>query len=288
MAVSARSAPPFADADLRRLRRLAHSFRFDVVRMTHHAKAGHPGGALSCVDMVTALYFHHMRYDPKNPGWPERDRFVLSKGHGCCAQYAALAGLGVFPKEELLGYRILGRNLQGHPDMTKTPGIEMSTGSLGQGLSAANGMALGLRLDRSPARVYCVVSDAEMQEGQTWEAALTSAHHRLDNLCVLFDHNGLQIDGQVEKIKSIEPIAEKWRAFGWHVIEIDGHDMRQILEALAEASAVKGRPTHIHARTVKGKGVSFMEKAPDGFHGVAPNDEEAARALAELEASWPE
>jgi transketolase len=276
--------PPFTDSDVKRLEALAHGFRKDIVRMVYNAKCGHPGGALSCIDMVTALYFRHMRYDPKNPKWPERDRFVLSKGHACAAQYAALAELGVFPKEDLMGYRILGNHLQGHPDMTKTPGIEMSTGSLGQGLSASNGMALGLRLDKSPARVYCVVSDAEMQEGQTWEAALTAAHYGLDNLCALFDHNGKQIDGIVEEIKGIEPISDKWRAFRWHVIEIDGHDMRQILAALDEAGRVKGKPTLIHARTVKGKGVSYMEASHDGFHGVAPNKEQFEQAMKELEA----
>lgn len=278
--------PPFTDADIARLEKLAHGFRMDIVRMIHHAGSGHPGGALSCIDMVTALYFHQMRYDPKNPKWEKRDRFVLSKGHGCCAQYAALAGLGVFPKEDLMGYRIFGCHVQGHPDMTKTPGIEMSTGSLGQGLSAANGMALGLRLDKSPARSYCIVSDAEMQEGQIWEAALTAAHHKLDNVCALFDHNNLQIDGLIEDIKSIEPIIDKWRAFGWHVVDIDGHDMRQILAALNEAEKTKEKPTLIRARTVKGKGISFMENSVK-FHGVAPNDEQFEQAMKELQENAP-
>ena len=278
--------PSFTDADIARLEKLAHGFRADIVKMVYNAGNGHPGGALSCIDMVTALYFHHMRYDPKNPKWSERDRFVLSKGHGGCAQYTALAGLGVFPREDLMGYRIFGHHLQGHPDMTKTPGIEMSTGSLGQGLSAANGMALGLRLDKSPARTYCIVSDAEMQEGQTWEAALTGAHHKLDNLCVLFDHNNLQIDGFIEDIKSIEPILSKWRAFGWRVVDIDGHDMRQILTALDKAGKAKGKPTFIRARTVKGKGVSFMENVCK-FHGVAPNEEQYKQAIKELEQNAP-
>ena len=278
--------PPFTDADIARLEKLAHGFRMDIVRMIHNVGSGHPGGALSCIDMVTALYFHQMRYDPKNPKWKERDRFVLSKGHGCCAQYAALAGLGVFPKEDLMGYRIFGCHVQGHPDMTKTPGIEMSTGSLGQGLSAVNGMALGLRLDKSPARSYCIVSDAEMQEGQIWEAALTAAHHKLDNVCALFDHNNLQIDGRIEDIKSIEPIIDKWRAFGWHVVDIDGHDMRQILNALNEAEKTKEKPTLIRARTVKGKGISFMENSVK-FHGVAPNDEQFEQAIKELQENAP-
>lgn len=273
---------PHTSDDIARLEKLANGFRKDILTMTHSAGCGHPGGSLSAIDMMTALYFHHMNIDGKKPLWEDRDRFVLSKGHASPALYACLAGAGYFDREELTGYRVLGRNLQGHPDMTQTPGVEISTGSLGQGLSAANGMAMGLRMDGKKARVYCIVSDAEMQEGQTWEAAMTSSHRKLDNLTVLIDHNGKQIDGNVEDIKGIEPLEDKWRAFGWNILSVDGHDMGQILDALEKAAAHKGQPTFIHAVTIKGKGVSFMEASKDGFHGVAPNDEQYATAMKEL------
>ena len=222
-----------------------------------------------------------MRLDPSRPDWPDRDRFVLSKGHAAPVLYAALAERGFFPVEELLNLRKLGSRLQGHPDMRKVPGVEMSTGSLGQGLSAANGMALAARLDRRDYRVYVLLGDGEIQEGQIWEASMAAAHYKLDNVTAFLDHNGYQIDGPVREVMSPEPVAAKWRAFGWHVIEIDGHNLSEILSALAEAKTVRGRPTMIVAETVKGRGVSFMEGQVD-WHGVAPKPAERDRALAEL------
>lgn len=245
------------------------------------AGSGHPGGSLSAADIVAALYFHELRLDPSRPDWPDRDRFVLSKGHAAPVLYAALAERGFFPVEELLNLRKLGSRLQGHPDMRKVPGVEMSTGSLGQGLSAANGMALAARLDRRDYRVYVLLGDGEIQEGQIWEASMAAAHYKLDNVTAFLDHNGYQIDGPVREVMSPEPVAAKWRAFGWHVIEIDGHNLSEILSALAEAKTVRGRPTMIVAETVKGRGVSFMEGQVD-WHGVAPKPAERDRALAEL------
>jgi transketolase len=223
-----------------------------------------------------------MRHDPRRPDWPERDRFLMSKGHCAPTWYAVLAKAGYFPVEWLDGLRKLNSPLQGHPDMLKTPGIDMSSGSLGQGLSIANGMALAARLDGRAYRVYVLLGDGEIQEGQIWEAAMTSAHHGLDNLCAIVDNNGLQIDGHIDEIKSLGSIPAKWKSFGWNVVEIDGHDMGEILEAFNKARDVKARPTMIVARTVKGKGVSFMEDMVD-YHGVAPTQEESVRALAEME-----
>jgi len=260
----------------------ARVIRRHIIRMLGEAGSGHPGGSLSATEIVTALYFHVMRLDPARPDWPARDRFVLSKGHACPVLYAALAERGFFPVEELLTLRKLGSRLQGHPDMRKLPGVEMSTGSLGQGLSAANGMALAARLDGRDYRVYVLLGDGESQEGQVWEAAMAAAHYRLDNLTAFLDYNGLQIDGPCAEVMAVAPVAEKWRAFGWHVIEIDGHDFRQILQAVEEARETRGRPTMIVARTVKGKGVSFMEHQVD-WHGVAPKGEQVERALAELQ-----
>lgn len=260
----------------------ARDLRVSIVKTLHKSQSGHTGGSLSAIDMVTALYFHVMRHDPQNPAWPERDRFILSKGHAAPAQYVALAEAGYFPKEDLMMLRRLGSHLQGHPDSKGTPGVEVCTGSLGQGLSMANGLALGLRLDKKASRVYVLLGDGELQEGQVWEAAMAAAHYRIDNLCALIDANALQIDGEVEKVMNVAPIAEKFRAFGWHVIEIDGHDMAQILRALATAATVTRRPTAIVATTVKGKGVPrFEHKA--SYHGVAPNDEELREALICLE-----
>lgn len=256
----------------------ARELRVAIVKTLHKSQSGHTGGSLSAIDMITALYFSKMRHDPANPGWEERDRFVLCKGHAAPAQYVALASAGYFPKEDLMMLRRLGSHLQGHPDSKSTPGVEVCTGSLGQGLSMANGMALGLKLDGRGNRVYALLGDGELQEGQVWEAAMAAAHYRLDNLCALVDANALQIDGEVAKVMNVAPIAEKFKAFGWHAMEIDGHDMEAILAALDHAESVKGAPTVIVARTVKGKGVSFFENKAS-YHGVPPSDEELPRAL---------
>ncbi|MBO8168453.1 MAG: transketolase [Thermoanaerobacteraceae bacterium] len=268
-------------SDYQHLRDKAQTLRRHIVEMTAAAGSGHPGGSLSAADIVSVLYFEEMRLDPDRPDWPERDRFVLSKGHAAPLLYAALAERGFFLVEELKSLRKLGSRLQGHPDAKHLPGVEMSTGSLGQGLSAANGMALAAKLDKLDSRVYVLLGDGEIQEGQVWEAAMAAAHYRLDNLVAFLDYNGLQIDGPVDEVMSVEPVADKWRAFGWHVIEIDGHDYGQIINALEEARGVSSKPTIIIARTVKGKGVSFMENEV-GWHGSAPNSEEAEKALAEL------
>lgn len=259
----------------------ARTIRRHIVEMVAEAGSGHPGGSLSSADIVTALYFHVMNVDPEKPEWSERDRFVLSKGHAAPVLYAALAEKGFFPKEELLKLRKTGSILQGHPDMKVTPGLDMTTGSLGQGLSAANGMALSAKLDNKDYRVYVVMGDGEMEEGQIWEAAMAAAHYKLDNLTAFVDHNGLQIDGPITQVMSPESIQDKFKAFGWNVIDIDGHDMKQILEAVEKAKTVKGKPTVIVAKTVKGKGVSFMENQV-GWHGKAPTLEQAKEALTTL------
>ena len=264
------------------LEAIATQLRKHVIAMICAAASGHPGGSLSAADIVTVLYFSQLRYDPKRPDWPERDRFVMSKGHAAPILYAALAEAGYFPVSYLNTLRRLGSSLQGHVDMLSLPGIEMSTGSLGQGLSAANGMALANRLDKKTARVYCLLGDGECQEGQVWEAAMTAAHYKLDNLTAIVDHNKYQIDGPVEKIKSLAPFLDKWRAFGWNVIGCDGHNMTALLGALDEAEKVKGQPTVIVADTIKGKGVSFMEANPLDYHGKAPTKDEETTALAEL------
>ena len=256
----------------------ARKLRVAIVRTLHKSQSGHTGGSLSAIDMVTALYFSKMRHNPANPAWAERDRFILSKGHAAPAQYVALAEAGYFPREDLMMLRRLGSHLQGHPDSKSTPGVEVCTGSLGQGLSMANGMALGLRLDGRENRVYVLLGDGELQEGQVWEAAMAAAHYKIDNLCALVDANALQIDGEVARVMNVAPIAAKFRAFGWHALEVDGHDMAAILAALDHAETVKGEPTVIVAKTVKGKGVSFFENKA-AYHGVAPSDEELPRAL---------
>jgi transketolase len=263
------------------LKEKAREIRAHIIRMTAAAGSGHPGGSLSAADIVTTLYFHLMRVDPGNPSWPDRDRFILSKGHAAPLLYAVLAERGFFPPEELLTLRKLGSRLQGHPDMKSLPGVEMTTGSLGQGLSAGNGMALAAKLDGRDYRVFVLLGDGEIQEGMVWEAAMAAAHYRLDNVTAFLDHNGLQIDGPVTEVMSPEPVAEKWNAFGWHVQVIDGHDYKQIISAVETARQVKGRPQMIIAETCKGKGVSFMENQVD-WHGTAPKAEEAERALAEL------
>ena len=269
--------------EIQELKGKAALVRQDIIREVYSAKSGHPGGSLSCADIMTALYFEVMNIDPANPAMEGRDKFVLSKGHAAPALYAAMAERGYFPREELTTLRHIGTRLQGHPSMKKLPGLEMSTGSLGQGISAAVGMALAAKLDKSPARVYTVLGDGELQEGVVWEAAMSAAHYGLDNLCAVVDHNGLQIDGRNDDVMRVNPIAKKFEAFGWNVISIDGHDMEQIVKAFADAKDVKnsGRPTVIVAETVKGKGVSFMENQA-GWHGKAPNDEQAAQAMTEL------
>jgi transketolase len=260
------------------LQEKARELRVDIIKMLHRSKSGHTGGSLSVIDMVTVLYYHKMRHKAEDPHWQGRDRLVLSKGHAAPAQYVALADSGYFPKEDLQMLRQLGSHLQGHPDSKGTPGVEVCTGSLGQGLSMANGMALGLRLNKSSSRVYAILGDGELQEGQVWEALMAAAHYRIDNICILIDANGLQIDGEEAKVMNVEPIAEKLRSFGCHVLEIDGHDVAAIIAALDEAETVKGQPTAIVARTVKGKGVSFFENKAS-YHGVTPSDEELPRAL---------
>lgn len=256
----------------------ARQLRVAIVKTLHTSQSGHTGGSLSAIDMVTALYFHKMRHNPADPSWDGRDRFVLCKGHAAPAQYVALAEAGYFPREDLMMLRRLGSHLQGHPDSKGTPGVEVCTGSLGQGLSMAVGMALGLRLDQRENRVYALLGDGELQEGQVWEAAMAAAHYKVDNLCAMVDANGLQIDGDVTKVMNVNPIADKFRAFGWQTLEIDGHDMAAILAALDQAETLKGGPTVIVARTVKGKGVSFFENKA-AYHGVTPSDEELPRAL---------
>ncbi len=264
-----------------KLKEKAKLVRQDIIRMLYHAGSGHPGGSLSCADIMTALYFSEMNIDPEKPDMAGRDRFVLSKGHAAPAQYAAMAERGYFPVEELNTLRKMGSRLQGHPSMHKLPGIEISTGSLGQGISAAVGMAIAGKLDESSARVYTILGDGEIQEGMVWEAAMAAAHYKLDNLCAVLDNNGLQIDGRNDDVMTVQPLDEKFRAFGWNVICIDGHDMEQILDAFAKAREFKGKPTIIIAKTVKGKGVSFMEDQA-GWHGKAPNLEQAEQAMAEL------
>lgn len=267
------------------LEQKAAKVRVDIVKAIYNAGSGHPGGSLSCADIVTALYFEVMNVDPENPKMEGRDKLILSKGHAGPAQYAALAERGYYPVEDMMTLRKMGSDFQGHPSMHKVKGIEMSTGSLGQGLSAAGGMALANKLDNDPGRIYAILGDGEIQEGIIWEAAMSAAHYKLDNLCAVLDWNGLQIDGPNEKVMTVAPVADKFRAFGWNVIEISGHDMEQIVEAFGEAKEVKGQPTIIVAKTVKGKGVSFMENQA-GWHGKAPNEEQAKQAVEELGGEW--
>lgn len=260
----------------------AKAVRRDIVSMVAEAKSGHPGGSLSAVEILVTLYFCEMKVDPHRLEDPERDRFVLSKGHAAPVLYATLAEKGFFAKEELKTLRKVDSRLQGHPDMKNIPGVEMSTGSLGQGLSAANGMALAAKIDGRKSRVFALLGDGELEEGQVWEAAMFAPHYKLDNLTAFVDFNGLQIDGPIKEVMSPLPIPEKWKAFGWNVIEIDGHDFEAIYEAIQTAKTVTGRPTMIVAHTVKGKGVCSMENIAD-WHGKAPTAEECARFLAELE-----
>lgn len=260
---------------------IAKNMRINIINMLKEAKSGHPGGSLSACEILAALYFKEMKIDPKNPDWVDRDRFVLSKGHAAPVLYAALAEKGYFPKEELMELRKVDSMLQGHPDMKGTPGVDMTTGSLGQGLAAANGMALAGKMDKKDYRVYTLIGDGESQEGIIWEAAMLASHYQLDNITVFLDHNGLQIDGTNLEVMNIEPIDEKFESFGWHVIKIDGHSFEEIFKALDEAKNIKGKPSIIVAKTIKGKGVSFMEDQV-GWHGKAPTEEEALKAIDEL------
>ena len=264
------------------LKEMANKLRRHVITMIATAGSGHLGGSLSAADIITALYFKVLRHNPENPQWPDRDRFILSKGHAAPILYAALAETGYFPVADLATLRKLDSHLQGHADRKFTLGVEMSSGSLGMGLSFAIGVALAAKLDSKTYRPYALLGDGECQEGQIWEAALSAAHFKLDNLTAIVDYNGIQLSGWTRDIMNLEPFTQKWQAFGWHTIDIDGHDFEQILSACQEAERIKGKPTVIVARTIKGKGVSFMENNV-AFHGKAPTREEAQRALKELE-----
>ena len=269
--------------ELLQLKMTATRVRMGVIEATHAAKSGHPGGSLSAVDALTYLYFKEMQIDPENPQDPERDRFVLSKGHAAPGLYATLAERGFFPVEDLATLRRDGSYLEGHPNMNKVPGVDMSTGSLGQGVSAACGMALAARQEAKDINVYTILGDGEIEEGECWEAFMFASHYKLDNLCIMIDVNGLQIDGKTSDVMPSEPLDKKLEAFNWHVIKVDGHDYDALEKAYHEAATVKGQPTVVLAKTIKGKGVSFMENNA-GWHGKAPNDEQMEQARAELEA----
>ena len=275
--------------DFKHYEEIASRVRTDIVKAVHKAGSGHPGGSLSAADIVTALYFKEMHIDPQHPQMEGRDKFILSKGHAGPVQYAALAERGYFPVDDMMSLRKLGSHFQGHPNRDKVAGIEMSTGSLGQGFSVAVGMAMAGKPDeaagKASGRVYALLGDGELQEGLIWEAAMAAAHYKLDNLCAIVDWNGLQIDGKNEDVMTVAPIDEKFRAFGFHTISIDGHDFGQIFAAFDAARACKGKPTVIIAKTHKGRGVSFMEDQA-GWHGKAPNEEEAKQAVAELGGEW--
>ena len=267
--------------DIKELKKKAVGIRKDLLKMLTAAGSGHTGGSLSIVDILVVLYYYEMRNEPKDPKWPGRDRFLLSKGHACPALYAVLADKGYFNKEDLWGLRKLGSKLQGHPQIGLA-GIEISSGSLGQGLSIANGMGLAARLDKSDTRIYCLMGDGETNEGQVWEAAMTAAHYKLDNLCAIIDYNKLQIDGFCCEVKDMGAYLDKWKDFGWHVIETDGHDIEKLMAAFDKAKTIKGMPTVIVAHTIKGKGVSFVENKVE-WHGIAPKKEECERAIKELD-----
>lgn len=273
--------------DLKKLKKTAIQIRKHIIEEVYSAASGHPGGSLSCTDILTVLYFLKMRVDPKIPHWEDRDRFVLSKGHCSPALYAVLAEKGFFPVEDLVSFRQADSYLEGHPSMRYVPGVDMSTGSLGQGISAAVGMAMAGKLDGKDYRVYSVLGDGELEEGQVWEALMAGAHYNLDNLTVFLDHNGLQIDGKITEVMSPEPVIDKFKAFGWNVLLIDGHRIENIITALDEAEQVRKRPTIIIANTVKGKGISFMENQA-GWHGTAPNKDQYDLAMRELEKALAE
>ena len=266
---------------LARLKEICKDVRADIVRMTAAAGSGHPGGSLSAVEAMTVLYFNVMNHRPTEPEWPERDRFFLSKGHACPVLYSVMARSGYFPVEELLTLRKCGTRLQGHPSCKTLPGIEVSSGSLGQGLSIANGFALSARINGQNHRAYCLLGDGELQEGQVWEAIMTAAHYKLDNVCAVVDYNGLQIDGDVEKVMGLAPLKQKWESFNWNAIEADGHDLAAMQAAYDTARQTGGKPSVIIMKTIKGKGISFMENVA-GWHGKAPNSEELQQALAEI------
>lgn len=268
-------------SDIKELKKIAVAIRKDILKMLTLAGSGHTGGSLSIVEILVALYYYVLKDDPKKPQWRERDRFLLSKGHGCPALYAILAEKGYFDKEKLWTLRKLGSQLQGHPQLG-LPGIEISSGSLGQGLSIANGMALAARLDKLDIRIYCLMGDGETNEGQVWEAAMTASHYKLDNVCAIIDYNKLQIDGFCCDVKDMGTYFDKWENFGWHTIETDGHDILKLEEAFDKAKTVKGKPTVIIAHTIKGKGVSFVENKVE-WHGIAPKKEEYERAIKELD-----
>jgi len=273
--------PALEESKVEELEEIARRVRVHIVKSTHEAGSGHPGGSLSATDILTALYFEVMDHRSDEPEWPKRDRLVLSKGHAAPALYGVLAESGYFPVEELMTLRKLGSRLQGHPHVKATPGVDASTGSLGQGLSIASGMALAAKLDRESYRVFAICGDGEIQSGQIWEAAMFASHNKLDNLIVFLDRNKLQIDGSTEEVMSIEPIISKWNSFGWHVLEINGHDMDQIVDAVNRAEELHGEPTIVVSHTIKGKGVPFMEGSL-AFHGKAANDEQLEKALEAL------
>ena len=256
--------------------------RKGIIEAVYHAQSGHPGGSLSIADILTVLYFHEMRIKPEEPDWEDRDRLILSKGHCSPALYSCLANRGYFPIEDLKTVRKIDSYLQGHPDKNKVPGVDMTTGSLGQGLSAANGMAIAGKMNKKDYRVYCILGDGEIEEGQIWEAAMTSSKYKLDNLCVIVDNNNLQIDGTIEEVMSPYPIDEKFRSFGFEIIKIDGHDIEEIIKAFEVAKNIKDKPTCIIAKTIKGKGISYMENQV-GWHGKAPNEEQYKEVITELE-----
>ena len=268
--------------DINELKQIAKEIRKDIVGQVYIARSGHPGGSLSIADIITVLYFNEMNIDEKNPKMEERDRFVLSKGHCAPALYAALSKRGFFEKDGLKSFRKIESFLQGHPDMKKTPGVDCSSGSLGQGLSIANGMAISAKLDNKSYRVYCLLGDGEIDEGQVWEAAMSASHYKLDNLCVIVDYNGLQIDGQTQNVMNLLSISEKFKAFGFEVFDIDGHNFDAIRDAFESARKIKNKPVAIIAKTIKGKGVSFMEDNA-GWHGKAPNEEEYNQAIADID-----
>ena len=275
-----------AHPDVAKLEAIAREGRVQIIRMLTHAGSGHPGGSLSAIDILTTIYFNRLRYDAKRPDWEDRDRFILSKGHCVPAQYYCMAKAGYFPMERIITLRKLGSPLQGHPDRVMLPGIEAATGSLGQGVGISMGLALGLKLAGKEARVYCVMGDGETQEGQVWESFMSAPKlgapdRHLDNLCVILDYNGIQLDGFVKKIMDLEPIVDKLKAFGWPVLDINGHDVAQVDKALDQAETIKGAPTFIVAHTVKGKGVSFMENDPE-WHGKAPKPAEAVEAIRQI------
>lgn len=270
------------EKEIKRLKEMCKSVREDIVTMTHDAGSGHPGGSLSAVEIMTVLYFGGiMQVDPENPDWEDRDRFILSKGHVAPVVYSVLARRGFFPVSAMKTLRRMGSILQGHPHMASTPGLDCSAGSLGQGLSVANGIAMAFRKKQKKQRVYCLMGDGELQEGQIWEAAMTAPQHKLDNVCAIVDYNHVQLDGTIEEIKDLGDLALKWKAFGWNVIETDGNDIASVMDAFELAKTIKGRPSLILAHTVKGKGVSFMENDCN-WHGTAPDDEQLAAALKEI------